>query len=171
MGTEEDVRPHLAVCIHCNMLKKVQFSAISLQQQRETNSVIISFDIGENKLDDIESLLGNRISEARIAMGFSEKQLAQRLGLKGQTIERWESGEKTPRANKLHQLAGVLGVPVVWLLGGADTPPTVDTPVFDETGDIEDKLAKAEVLINELGFLLTDIRASTRRVQRDVDAG
>jgi len=37
-------------------------------------------------LDKIEALLGSRISEARMAIGFSEKQLAQRLGLKEQSI-------------------------------------------------------------------------------------
>lgn len=104
-------------------------------------------------------------------MGFSEKQLAQRLGLKEQTIEKWESGEKTPRANKLHQLAGVLGVPIVWLMGGAETPAGVEAPSFNETDGLEEKLSKAEALVNELSFLLTDIRASTRRVQRDIDAG
>ncbi|MFK8078271.1 MAG: helix-turn-helix domain-containing protein [Granulosicoccus sp.] len=122
-------------------------------------------------MDKIEALLGSRISEARMAMGFSEKQLAQRLGLKEQTIEKWESGEKTPRANKLHQLAGVLGIPIVWLMGGAETPPIVEAPSFNETDGLEDKLSKAETLINELSFLLADIRASTRRVQRDIDAG
>ena len=106
-----------------------------------------------------------------MAMGFSEKQLAQRLGLKEQTIEKWESGEKTPRANKLHQLAGVLGVPIVWLMGGAETRPIVEARSFSETDGLDDKLSKAEALINELSFLLADIRASTRRVQRDIDAG
>lgn len=106
-----------------------------------------------------------------MAKGYSEQQLAHRLGLKGQTIERWESGEKAPRANKLHQLAGVLGVPVIWLVAGEDKPSHGGNPRLDETDGLEDKISKAEGLINELSFLLADIRASTRRVQRDIDAG
>lgn len=114
-------------------------------------------------------LLGERIAKARQKRGYSAPQLAQRLGIKPSTVDRWESGESAPRANRLNQLAGVLNVPLLWLIAGADMPPSVDQPEFSETHAIESKLARAEELVGELSFLLVDIRAQARRLQRNID--
>lgn len=114
-------------------------------------------------------LLGERIAKARANRGYSAPQLAQRLGIKPSTVDRWESGESAPRANRINQLAGVLGVPLLWLLAGANLPPSFEQPEFSETQAIEDKLDRADVLLNELSFLLVDIRAQARRLQRDID--
>jgi transcriptional regulator with XRE-family HTH domain len=117
-----------------------------------------------------ESLLGERISKAREAKGFSQKQLAQRLGVKKSTIANWESERSAPRANRLNQLAGVLDVSLAWLIAGADMPPSIETPDLNETSVIESKLQRAENLVNQLSMLLVDIRAQTRRVQREFDS-
>lgn len=114
-------------------------------------------------------LLGERIAKARSKCGFTAPQLAQRLGIKPSTVVRWESGETSPRANRLDQLAGVLNVPLLWLIAGADLPPSVHQPEFSETHAIEAKIERAEELLGELSFLLVDIRAQARRLQRDLD--
>lgn len=121
----------------------------------------------ENMSED--TLLGERIARARQAKGLSSKQLAQRLGIKRSTLQNWESERSAPRANRLNQLAGILDVPLLWLIGGADTPPTTQVPDLSETTAIESKLRRAENLVNELSALLVDIRAQTRRVQREID--
>ncbi len=113
--------------------------------------------------------LGSRISKARIAKGFTEQQLAHRLGVKISTIEKWESGETDPRANRLDQLAGLLGVPLMWLIGGGDISPKIATPTFTETHDALEKLAHAEDLIKQLSLLLVEIGRDVRRLQRDID--
>lgn len=117
---------------------------------------------------DIE-MLGARIATARIAKGLTEQQLAHRLGVKTSTVEKWESGETDPRANRLDQLAGLLGVPLMWLIGGGDIPPDVETPTFSETQRVEEKLARAEKLVNQLSLLLVNIGTDVRRLQRDLD--
>ncbi len=113
--------------------------------------------------------LGARIASARITKGYSEQQLAQRLGVQASSVEHWESGEREPRANRLNQLAGVLNVSLMWLMAGDDSPSTAEVPEFSETKRIEDKLALAEQLVNQLSFLLSELRGHTRRVQRDID--
>ncbi len=113
--------------------------------------------------------MGERITSARIAKGWSEKQLANRLGVNASTIENWESSEREPRANRISQLAGILEIPLAWLIAGDQSPPTINTPDFKETHSIEQKLEQAEKLVNQLSFLLTDLRGHTRRVQRDID--
>ena len=75
----------------------------------------------------------------------------------------------SPRANKLVELAGVLNVPVLWLIAGSDSPPEVTPPDLIETLMLERKLDKADLLVNELSALVSDLRGHTRRVQRDID--
>ena len=115
------------------------------------------------------STVGARISNARITKGYSEHQLAQRIGVQASSIEHWESGEREPRANRLNQLAGVLDVSIMWLMAGDDSPSTADSPDFHETKRIEEKLYQAEKLVNQLSFLLSELRGDTKRVQRDID--
>lgn len=55
--------------------------------------------------------LSNQISEARVAAGLSQSELARRLGIKPQSVQAWESGVSAPRARRLSQVAEVLGVP------------------------------------------------------------
>lgn len=116
-----------------------------------------------------DTLLGERIAKARQAKGLSPRQLAQRLGIKKTTLLNWENERSAPRANRLNQLAGVLDVPLLWLIAGSDVPVTMEAPDLNETTAIESKLRRAENLVNELSALLVDIRAQTRRVQREMD--
>ena len=116
-----------------------------------------------------EQLIGSRIATARMAKGLSERQLANRLGVEASSVESWESGLREPRANRINQLAGILEVPLTWLVAGGEALPEVDGPHVNETQGIELKLERAEQLVNELSFLVAELRAQTRRVQRDID--
>ncbi len=100
--------------------------------------------------------LGKRIANARTSQGLSKKQLAQQLGVQVSTVKRWENGERAPRANRMDQLAGVLGVPLMWLMAGSDIPPVKSSPEINEK---EGKLEKAEQLAVKLSNLLAEIRA------------
>ena len=122
-----------------------------------------------NEPDISDIILSTRIINAREASGFSQSQLALRMGIKKTTLAKWETGHTSPRANKLAELAGVLNVPVLWLIAGAESPAEVTTPELSETLMLEQKLDKADVLINALSALVADLRGHTRRVQRDID--
>ncbi len=118
----------------------------------------------------VETLLGDRIATARRFKGLSIEQLADRVGVKARTLENWETERSSPRANRLYQLAGILDVPLLWLLAGSDTmPDTVPPPNLSETSRIEQKISEAENLVDQLSALLDEMRSSTRSVQRDID--
>ena len=121
----------------------------------------------EPKTSDV--ILSTRIINAREASGYSQSQLSLRMGVKKSTIANWEASRASPRANKLIELAGILNVPVLWLIAGSDSPPEVASPDFIETLMLEKKLDKADLLVNELSALVSDLRGHTRRVQRDID--
>ncbi|QDC09040.1 helix-turn-helix transcriptional regulator [Oceanicola sp. D3] len=92
---------------------------------------------------------GDRVAGAREALGWSQKQLAERLGVKVKTVKHWEGDASEPRANKLQMLAGMLGVSMRWLLSGEG--PGVDAPLPE---GVVPATAPAE-----LAGLLAEIRA------------
>ncbi|MBW0157688.1 helix-turn-helix domain-containing protein [Sedimentimonas flavescens] len=70
---------------------------------------------------------GDRLTGAREAAGMSVEQLAERLGVRQETLQSWEDDAADPRANRLQMLAGMLNVSLMWLLtgkgDGLDGPP------------------------------------------------
>jgi transcriptional regulator with XRE-family HTH domain len=52
--------------------------------------------------------LGKKIKVMRIKRGLTQKQLADRLGVKQQNVSDWERGERSPSVKNLKKLADVL---------------------------------------------------------------
>lgn len=80
---------------------------------------------------------GYRISEARIAKGWSQQRLAEELGTTQQTIQRYESGTRDIKSGTIIKLSNALGVTVAYLLGMSNDPGPkdhsaqfVDVPLF-----------------------------------------
>lgn len=118
-----------------------------------------------------EYCLAHRIKEARDTKGLSDAALANRVGVKLKTYQNWETGKTEPRANKLQMLAGVLGVPLLWLIQGA----AEHDPVVDQTSRLDQLEAKLDRLIalqREVAQLTTELAgelASIRHVERELD--
>lgn len=70
---------------------------------------------------------GYRISEARMAKGWSQQRLAEELGTTQQTIQRYESGARDIKSGTIIKLSKALGVTVAYLLGMTDSSSTTDT--------------------------------------------
>lgn len=86
---------------------------------------------------------GDRLAGAREALGLSQRELAERLGVRAKTIQHWEDDVKEPRANRLQMLAGMLNVSLMWLLTGEG--PGLAAPDARPT-----RSAEAEALMREL---------------------
>lgn len=77
--------------------------------------------------DDARRAVGERIRSARVARGFSQEELAEKVSLRGQTIHRYEKGRLTPSLQALVDLAQVCGVSMEWIATGeGDGPSTTD---------------------------------------------
>lgn len=59
-----------------------------------------------------------RLKERREAQNLTQIGLASLMGVGQNTVSQWETGERTPRADKLVQLAQILGCTVDELLRG-----------------------------------------------------
>ena len=103
-------------------------------------------------------MLGKRITTSRKAKGWTQSDLAQRLGVKEKTIINWESEASEPRASRLANLAGVLGVPLLWLIAGGEQPPEIGNHDGDRSAYLKQQLVEAENKLGELADILTAIR-------------
>ena len=97
-------------------------------------------------------LFGERLANAREAAGMSRKSMANRLGVKQDTVEAWEGGERAPRANRLQMMASLLNVPLMWLLAGSQDAP-------DPTGGLSNRDMMLQK-IADLGSQVDAIRAA-----------
>ena len=70
--------------------------------------------------------LGQRARAARVALGMTQVQIAERCGLPQGVVSRYERGEiEEPGATKMITLARALGVTVEWLTLGEGEGPAV----------------------------------------------
>lgn len=67
--------------------------------------------------------LSENITQLRRAMGLSQEQLAEQVGVSRQSISKWETGQSAPELEKLVLLSKVFGVSTDTLLGNADAEP------------------------------------------------
>ena len=67
-------------------------------------------------------MLGQRIHELRLAMGWSQVTLANRLNISKQTVSNWENDNIQPSIEMLARLSGVFNVTTDYLLGLEDIP-------------------------------------------------
>ena len=67
-------------------------------------------------------MLGQRIDSLRRALGWSQVELAKRLGVAKQTVSNWENDNIQPSVEMLVRLAKLFRVTTDYLLGLEDTP-------------------------------------------------
>lgn len=56
--------------------------------------------------------------DIRLSLNLTQDDIAQKIGVKRSTVSMWETGESLPRADKLPELAKILGCTVDELLRG-----------------------------------------------------
>ncbi len=117
----------------------------------------------------LESSTGSRIERTRDQLGLSHRQLADRVGVDRRTLETWERDESEPRGVQLLKLAGVLQVPMVWLLTGDEPDEPAARAALPETARLGQKLDRALAMQRDLAGLLAEISGEVSRLQRELD--
>jgi transcriptional regulator with XRE-family HTH domain len=71
--------------------------------------------------------VGKRVRALRLERGMSQTNLADRLGLTFQQVQKYEKGTNRIGAGRLHRISEILGVPISTLFGaseGSHAPPS-----------------------------------------------
>jgi transcriptional regulator with XRE-family HTH domain len=76
------------------------------------------------KPSSIDVAVGRNIRIWRMARGLSQAQLASRLGVTFQQLQKYEVGSNRIGTGRLVKVAAVLRIPIATLFEGADTDPS-----------------------------------------------
>lgn len=79
-------------------------------------------------------ILADKIMQLRKQNGWSQEELAERLGVSRQAVSKWESAASVPDLNRILQMSDLFGVSTDYLLrDSADVPAPADVPIDDGT--------------------------------------
>ena len=87
------------------------------------------------------------LKRLRAARKFTQKQVAEKLGVATVTVSGWEIGKRIPEPHMLSKIAGVFGITVDNLLGHSTKPQSVQVgdvvfvPIYGSVAVIEGRLA------------------------------
>lgn len=87
-------------------------------------------------------ILAEKILTLRSAQGWSQEELAEKLGVSRQSVSKWESAASIPDLNKILQMSQVFGVSTDYLL--KDEMEAVEYSGEEETSGIRISLKQAE---------------------------
>ena len=79
---------------------------------RKKNSELISDDIMEGGIGPVDAFVGARICARRRLLQMSQKQMAERLGVTFQQVQKYEKGVNRIGAGRLYAIAKILGVDI-----------------------------------------------------------
>lgn len=116
---------------------------------------------------DDASTFGDRLTLAREAAGLDQEGLAEKLGIKLKTLRNWEDNRAEPRANRLHMLAGLLNVSIIWLMNGKGEQPEIASDATQRV--VRDCLAELQALEAEQRQLAERVHHVERRLRLALD--
>mgnify|MGYP002518671528 CR=1 FL=1 len=99
--------------------------------------------------------MSDKIIENRKKNGWSQEELADRLGVSRQSVSKWEGAQAVPDMKKIIQMSEIFGVSTDYLLGVAEMPIA---PIVITEGDLFTRLSQLsesdlDELENYLDFL------------------
>ncbi|MDX1711410.1 MAG: helix-turn-helix transcriptional regulator [Rhodovibrionaceae bacterium] len=72
--------------------------------------------------------IGQRVREKRMALGYSQTALAEKLGISFQQVQKYESGANRISGSRLWEMSRVLGEPVSYFFEGLEEGNVVREP-------------------------------------------
>jgi transcriptional regulator with XRE-family HTH domain len=110
------------------------------------------------RVQDIDARIGSKVRAQRTLLGMSQSQLASRVGITFQQIQKYENGANRMGASRLYAIARVLGVSPGHFFEGL-APGAVQGPTETEIG--LDVMSRRETL--ELARYYSAIPAGARK--------
>lgn len=106
--------------------------------------------------------IGQRISDQRKRLNLSQEALAERIGVRAQTVSRWERGANLGRISNLDRVAEALEITVGDLMADLDTNTNGKGPLDELKPSDPEILQRLSEQVAELGV---DVAALSTQVQ------
>lgn len=117
--------------------------------------------VSSKKPTHVDEHVGRRLRLRRNLLGLSQDELARRLGLTSQLIQKYEAGETRISASRLYGIATQLAVPITWFFDELESKkrPSAESRQATEAQDWSDLVTKRESRqLLELYFGIADER-------------
>src|SRR3979490_280195 len=121
----------------------------------------VKIRLSSKKPNHIDEHVAKRLRLRRNLVELSQDELARRLGLTSQLIQKYEAGETRISASRLYGIAGQLAVPIPWFFEELDgkQEPSAESKQVSEAQDWSELVTKRESRqLLELYFGITDER-------------
>lgn len=93
--------------------------------------------------NEIDAHIGMRLRQRRWLLGLTQQQLGERVGIKFQQVQKYETGQNRISASRLWELARAVDVPIAYFFEGLG--PNANTlNTADESSEQGDLLADRE---------------------------
>lgn len=101
---------------------------------------------------EVRTAFGARVKALRKQRGWTQKELAAKLGVRPAHLNKYESGLHAPPIEKLAELAGILGVSLDYLVTGdpAEGVPLHNTRLLDRFRKLQDFAADDQETVIKL---------------------
>ena len=95
--------------------------------------------------------IGRKVRERRVALGWSQSDLADRLGISFQQVQKYESGANRISGSRIWDIANVLQTPVSTFFEGLDGPAPADAvPASDEERTFDRQTLELARAVNQI---------------------
>ena len=121
----------------CRLRPLVKFNTVTARNQKEMWVMKHPVDIH----------VGKRVRHRRWTVGMTQQQLAEKVGIKFQQIQKYETGMNRISASRLWDISEALDVPIAFFFEGMTVTDQTDSdPIQDEGTMPRDILADKEAL-------------------------
>ena len=115
-----------------------------------------------------ESILGKRLKELREKRGYLQKYVADKIGVKSNTLSGYENGTRTPDPEIIKNLAVMYDVTIDYLFGHSDDPQGTSAKKRKEEKDVFEETLKGlpkeeQEKVKEEALAYAKYLADTRR--------
>ena len=120
------------------------------------------------KPNHVDQHVGTRLRLRRNLLDLSQDDLARRLGLTAQLIQKYEAGETRISASRLYEIANQLAVPITWFFDEIDAKASAAAQETsnEQTADFSELVTKRESRqLLELYFGISDERLRRKVLQ------
>ncbi|WP_316166693.1 MULTISPECIES: helix-turn-helix domain-containing protein [unclassified Bradyrhizobium] len=120
------------------------------------------------KPNHVDQHVGTRLRLRRNLLDLSQDDLARRLGVTAQLIQKYEAGETRISASRLYEIANQLAVPITWFFDEIDVEAGAAVPeaAHEQTADFSELVTKRESRqLLELYFGISDERLRRKVLQ------
>ena len=129
---------------------------------------VLDKHVRARRADNRDAEVGRRVRSRRLECRLSQTELADRIGVTFQQVQKYEKGANRIGASRLQQISQILQVPVSFFFEGVPSPRS--EPRAEGTGDAPSPAYVSDFLATSDGLALTKafVRITDAKLRRRI---